>query len=521
MYLRKVAVCFLLLVVVSLSFCSACFAQWNPADYTAFLTEQIAGENQIRVSSYSTWLGPETSWPIATDDESEGGAWKTTVSAYDENETLLGYIDVPQSAGGLVDYSAYVSRGIRYIKVLQGSGAESEYLEIVISKAGPGPGDVADSENDPGSSSGSDSGSGTGSENEHSWGPADYTVFLTEQIAGKNQVRVSTYSTWLGPDSSWPIATDDDSEGGRWKATVSAYDENKILLGYLDVPQAAGGVVDYSAYVSRGIKYIRVTQPTGAESGYLEVAVNKVGPDSGGAAGSEQDSAPKASENKDPNFVDEKGAAVGEIDNSGLSSASVSGCEEIGGAPFVLVFDDVRESDWFYGPVAFAVQNGLFTGTGTTTFSPNEPLTRAMLVNVLHRLAGSPQSSAATNFDDVDSGAWYAAALAWVAANDLVSGYGHNLFGPNDNITREQLATMLYRYAGEKGYDLSAGADLQEFKDAGSVSAWALDKVKWAVGSGLIRGKGDGILDPLGSATRAEAAAIMQQFIKNCAHGGL
>ncbi|MGI5986050.1 MAG: hypothetical protein ACOX7O_09385, partial [Oscillospiraceae bacterium] len=108
---------------------------WNPADYTAFISEQISGENIIKVSTYSTWLGkdnPDNVWPIATDDESDGGAWAATVTAYNESEDSLGTIDVPASAGGMVDYSAYVSDGIKYIRVVQGSGADSGFIEVTV-----------------------------------------------------------------------------------------------------------------------------------------------------------------------------------------------------------------------------------------------------------------------------------------------------------------------------------------------------------------------------------------------------
>jgi uncharacterized repeat protein (TIGR02543 family)/LPXTG-motif cell wall-anchored protein len=117
------------LIITNLLLCSTCFA-WDPADYTAFLSEQIEGQNKIKVSTYSTWIGPGTSWPIRTDDEDE--AWRATVTAYDQNETQLGNIEVPEEAGGVVDYSDYVSQGIKFIRVTQGSGSDSGYIEVVV-----------------------------------------------------------------------------------------------------------------------------------------------------------------------------------------------------------------------------------------------------------------------------------------------------------------------------------------------------------------------------------------------------
>lgn len=127
---------------------------------------------------------------------------------------------------------------------------------------------------------------------------------------------------------------------------------------------------------------------------------------------------------------------------------------------FVINFTDVKESDWFYEAVKFAVENGLFKGTTETTFSPGQPMTRAMLVTVLHRLEGSPAVTGANNFTDVKNGEWYTNAVIWANANDIVSGYGNGLFGTNDPITREQMAAILYRYAGYKGYDVTAAANL-------------------------------------------------------------
>lgn len=177
-------------------------------------------------------------------------------------------------------------------------------------------------------------------------------------------------------------------------------------------------------------------------------------------------------------------------------------------------FADVKQSDWFHGAVIFAVENGLFKGTSDTTFSPHDPMTRAMLVTALHRLADTPEGSS-TEFTDVERGAWYADAVAWAAANDIVSGYGRGLFGTNDNITREQMAAILYRYAGKDAHDISADGNLAQFTDREKISSYAADAMKWAVGAGLIDGKGNGILDPAGSATRAEVAAILQRFVES------
>ncbi|MGI6628558.1 MAG: immunoglobulin-like domain-containing protein [Bacillota bacterium] len=176
-------------------------------------------------------------------------------------------------------------------------------------------------------------------------------------------------------------------------------------------------------------------------------------------------------------------------------------------------FKDVEETDWFYNSVKYVFENGLMTGTSTDIFNPLLDTNRAMIVTILHRLEKTPDAPA-NMFTDVDAGTWYTGAVAWAAANGIVKGYGGGLFGPTDSVTREQLACILYNYARYAGYDVSQSAELTGFVDGGSTSAWAVEAMQWAVGSGLIRGKGNGLLDPTGPATRAEVAAILERFIE-------
>lgn len=182
-------------------------------------------------------------------------------------------------------------------------------------------------------------------------------------------------------------------------------------------------------------------------------------------------------------------------------------------APMVGSFTDVRTNDWFAGAVEYVVNNGLFSGVSDTSFAPNDPVTRGMLVTVLWRAAGEPSSSASA-FADVPADAWYAKAVAWANANGIVQGYDASTFAPDDRITREQLAAIFQRYAGFKGMETSGRGDLSQFGDTGALSNWAQEGVSWAVGAGLISGKGDGVLDPQGATTRAEAAVILQRFLE-------
>lgn len=179
-----------------------------------------------------------------------------------------------------------------------------------------------------------------------------------------------------------------------------------------------------------------------------------------------------------------------------------------------LPFTDVSTSDWFYSDVMFVYENGLFSGTDSRSFSPNASMTRAMLVTVLYRLEGEPVGTGSSSFSDVCSGSYYEKAVAWAAANGIVTGTGSTSFSPDAKVTREQLAAILYRYAQYKKLDTDAGAKLDSFSDAGNVSGYASEALSWAVSEGLINGA-SGRLMPKGDATRAQVAAILHRFVEN------
>ena len=178
----------------------------------------------------------------------------------------------------------------------------------------------------------------------------------------------------------------------------------------------------------------------------------------------------------------------------------------------VSSFVDVSVSDWFVGDVEYVFANGLMDGVGGGAFAPYQNTSRAMIVTVLWRMEGKPVNDSVLSFTDVPSGQWYTEAIRWAADKGIVTGYSAQVFGPNDSITREQLAAILYRYAGYKGHDVSSRADLHGFTDLNKVSAWARDALSWANGKGLINGMPDGTLDPLGKANRCQTAAILHRF---------
>lgn len=175
-------------------------------------------------------------------------------------------------------------------------------------------------------------------------------------------------------------------------------------------------------------------------------------------------------------------------------------------------YSDVSESNWYYENVKYVTQEGLFDAAGAGVFGPDQPMTRSMLVTALYRLSGSPAVSAAASFNDVPADASYADAVAWAYANGVVNGTSAVTFDPQDSITREQIAAMFYRYAQVEGADTSASAPLNAYSDASSVSAYAADAMSWCVGSGLVNGMTSATLAPKGTATRAQAAAMVQRF---------
>ena len=176
----------------------------------------------------------------------------------------------------------------------------------------------------------------------------------------------------------------------------------------------------------------------------------------------------------------------------------------------VPVYNDISANAWYNNAVSFVTEKGLMSGTGTNTFAPDDHLTRAMLAQILYNNEENPATNG-NAFTDVQSSAWYADAVSWAARKGIVSGYGNGQFGPDDSITRQQLAVMLWKYAGEP----ASNAGLDSFTDIDKASHYALTALRWAVEKGIISGKGNGILDPAGNATRAEVAQMLMNYFKH------
>ena len=179
-----------------------------------------------------------------------------------------------------------------------------------------------------------------------------------------------------------------------------------------------------------------------------------------------------------------------------------------------LAFSDLDTSMWYHEAVDYAIENGLMNGTGNSVFSPETPITRAQVVTVLWRLENEPQVDYTMTFADVAEGQWYTEAVRWAASINVVGGYSAEEYGTDDFISRQDMATILWRYAEYKGYDVSATADLN-YTDAGNIADYALTAMQWACGSGIFEGNGDGTINPTGDTRRCEYAAIMMRFIEN------
>ncbi len=194
-------------------------------------------------------------------------------------------------------------------------------------------------------------------------------------------------------------------------------------------------------------------------------------------------------------------------------SSDWASCSKDGNC-LVHAYTDTSATAWYHDGVHYCLQNGLMGGYGNGTFGPNDNLSRAQLAQILYNHAGRPDLTSASPFTDVTGDAWCASAITWAAEQGIVGGYGNGLFGPNDNITREQLAVMLWRYAGSP-----AATDKElHFADADEAGNFALDALRWAVENGIIGGYGDGRLGPKGQATRAQVATMLQRYLENAPH---
>ena len=191
--------------------------------------------------------------------------------------------------------------------------------------------------------------------------------------------------------------------------------------------------------------------------------------------------------------------------------------EEIAQSTFTeTTFSDVKKDDWHFESVKYVYENNLMQGTGNG-FEPESKMSRAMLVTVLYRMTNPETTESKHSFTDVPQGQWYSDAVAWAAENGIVNGISETEFAPDSDVSREQMALIIYRFAKMQGYDISDKADISDFTDTGDVSNWALDAISWANKTELVTGTGESTLSPKATATRAQVAAILMRFCENVA----
>ena len=319
-------------------------------------------------------------------------------------------------------------------------------------------------------------------------------------------------------ESFFPKAVQAGEEAGN-KLLQQTYDD---ALATLDAGEGAGAAGSYSDTLQRREwpDGQIVTLPTGA--GFLmldgSATVVHTGAVIDVTAGTEVSSGSALAQNHRYVVGENTDAAV--TIRSGEAALGVQGGYSLTpGKGQHTPFYDVSQTDWFYTPVGYAYEKGLFSGMDANHFSPGSPMNRAMLMSVLHRLAGSPGTIAQVSFTDVPAGSWYAQAVVWGAAQGITSGKGGGLFDPDGLVTREQAVAMMYNYAVTyMGLSAGAGADLSGYADLSRLSSWARPAMAWAVEQGVISGVTNGsalTLEPQRSATRAEMATMLRAFCEN------
>ena len=210
------------------------------------------------------------------------------------------------------------------------------------------------------------------------------------------------------------------------------------------------------------------------------------------------------------------GVSVGAVSSYTFSNVTAAHVLEAVFAPWENSFSDVSGTDWFYSAVEYISKAGIMNGTSQMSFGPKLPTNRGMIVTILWRVENEPEATPTIGFKDMESGAYYTKAVAWTQEKGVVTGYNANTFGPGDDITREQLALILWRYAKYKGYDVSVGenTNILRYTDAAAISEYAIPAMQWACGAGLINGRTESTLDPKGYASRAEVAKILMIFME-------
>ncbi|QJD84712.1 S-layer homology domain-containing protein [Cohnella herbarum] len=359
-------------------------------------------------------------------------------------------------------------------------------------------------------------------------GTGNYEVTLSKGSANDSKSLTMTLNESADPDIAIVAAAKRAAEGASFGSLTqsAASSESVIAASVKATAEAAvrnGDVavtinkVSYTAPIAGtsanrsgtdGNYVFTVTVTKGAQSqttGQIRVSIAATADTSGGNPGG------GTPDGSTPGGTAPGGTAPGgnTPGSSTPGGSAPSGGTSGGGTSFA----DVNKSDWFFDAVAYVQHNGLMSGTSETTFSPLLTADRAMIATVLYRMAGNPHVTGESTFTDVPSGKWYTNAIKWATQSSIASGYSNKRFGIDDAVTREQLVALLYRYAQHKNLNITVSGDLSDFADKDKISDWATESMKWAIGKGIISGNVNGMLDPSGTASRAEIAAILMRFL--------
>ncbi len=328
--------------------------------------------------------------------------------------------------------------------------------------------------------------------------PGTYTEQVTiKTLEGPSVTVEMTYTVAREDGRAGLVASPTTIDFGTQKAGYYRHAAREVMLSNItDAP--------VTIKTPASTQYFEVVSLSPATLDVGEEAILKVRP---------KDSLPGGSYN-DTLTVESTGGLSVEVT---LKFMVEGGSRPTGSTPFT----DVPAGAWYEEAVKYVYEQGIMSGASAATFAPDAKLSRAQVAQVLYNLEGAPAAASSAAFADVAGGAWYAKAVNWAAEQGIVSGYGGGRFGPEDNVTREQLALILFNYAAYKKYGTEARGDLSAFGDQGSVSGWAEEAVKWAVGAGLLSGKTGGLLDPGGTAARSEAAKILMSFCQGVARQGI
>ncbi|MCD8037468.1 MAG: S-layer homology domain-containing protein [Clostridiales bacterium] len=319
-----------------------------------------------------------------------------------------------------------------------------------------------------------------------------YTGSAQELVTAGEADGGTMYYSLTGDDDDWSTDIPEGTDVGEYIVYYKAVDSygNSTEVGQVTVEIAEASSSSSSSSSHSGSSH-SLSQTTSSSSTTTDTA---------DTATTDTTTTDTTTDTTDTDYV------IGGDGGTGASSGSAA-----------ETFTDVAETNQYVDAIDYVVNSGLMAGTSSTTFEPETSLTRGMIVTILHRLEGEPESDADHGFNDVEDSAWYATAVVWAAENGVVEGYGDGSFGPDDAITREQLAAILYRYAEYKGYDVSAMASLAGYIDADDIGDWARSAMEWANAEALLDVKGFSYIVPQGEASRAETASTLMTFVENIA----